>query len=476
MKKSIVFYPFLFAIYPILFFIGHNKVLFLPFSLIFCLSVTLLNLALFFGINHFVKDRHRTGFILALLIFLFYQGSITKLALAIVVSIIVCILVIAAIYFILKQKKDLSKITYILNFVSLILILMSLFALVQSRLELNNLTMPPQDKIIENEIKAAQKSKLDTQQLPDIYYIIPDEYAGAYTLNKYYNFDNKQFIDFLAQRGFYIPEKNSSNYPATSLSLNSSLNMRYLNYKINKTIKDEICIREIYDNDVIRLLRAYGYQTTIFLNEWHLSRDINNNFKKSWDNKVDTLKDSSFVAWDNLRNRSIFRFIFWDYLSKERREYKLRSFYLLNNFVKDKKQAPQFVFFHILMPHPPCLFDENGKAKWSSPKEYITTNYVGQLKYTNTLIENTVKNIQANDKNAIIIIQPDHGHRNLANLKKDEKVRYDNFIAIYMPEKYKKKAKLYPEITPVNIFRTILNPVLNINLKRLEDKNDFRHK
>ena len=47
--------------------------------------------------------------------------------------------------------------------------------------------------------------------LPDIYYIILDEYAGADSLEKNFNFDNIEFISELSQRGFFITKLFSRN-------------------------------------------------------------------------------------------------------------------------------------------------------------------------------------------------------------------------------------------------------------------------
>ncbi len=62
---------------------------------------------------------------------------------------------------------------------------------------------------------------------PDIYYLVLDGYGRGDVLQKYYGFDNAEFLDGLRQRGFYIADKSSTNYPSTVFSLPSSLNMRY---------------------------------------------------------------------------------------------------------------------------------------------------------------------------------------------------------------------------------------------------------
>src|SRR5690606_22880633 len=65
-------------------------------------------------------------------------------------------------------------------------------------------------------------------ELPDIYYIIFDEYAGHRALEREFGFNSTPFYEALRERGFTVPEPEFSNYAQTYLSLASSLNMMYL--------------------------------------------------------------------------------------------------------------------------------------------------------------------------------------------------------------------------------------------------------
>ena len=76
-----------------------------------------------------------------------------------------------------------------------------------------------------------------------------------------------------------------------------------------------------------------------------------------------------------------------------------------------ERTEPVFVFAHILIPHPPFVFDENGRCK--SEKESagysIKENYVAQIKYANKLMRELVETLLANADDPIIIIQADEG-------------------------------------------------------------------
>ena len=64
--------------------------------------------------------------------------------------------------------------------------------------------------------------------LPDIYYIIMDEYGSNQSIKEFFNYDNNDFVSYLKQKEFFVNEKSFANYPRTIQSVSSSLNMEYL--------------------------------------------------------------------------------------------------------------------------------------------------------------------------------------------------------------------------------------------------------
>jgi hypothetical protein len=135
------------------------------------------------------------------------------------------------------------------------------------------------------------------------------------------------------------------------------------------------------------------------------------------------------------------------------------------------EESPKFVYAHILIPHPPFVFSRSGvnidfpgndgaTPVGPTPKDYAT-GYRNQLDYINYRILPIVKEIQANSKNPpIIILQGDHGV---------DPRRSFILNAYYLPEGG--TAGLYPEITPVNTFRYILNEYFQGNYDLLSDVN-----
>ena len=54
---------------------------------------------------------------------------------------------------------------------------------------------------------------------PDVYYIIPDEYAGSKSLEMFWNYDNSNFTNFLIENDFYVAQDSFSNYDRTATSI-----------------------------------------------------------------------------------------------------------------------------------------------------------------------------------------------------------------------------------------------------------------
>ena len=77
------------------------------------------------------------------------------------------------------------------------------------------------------------------------------------------------------------------------------------------------------------------------------------------------------------------------------------------------KEKPTLTIGYVSCPHPPFVIDEEGGAvDYRNTSNWADKSlYLNQLKYVNACMENAVDGILQNDRNAIIIIQSDHGVR-----------------------------------------------------------------
>ena len=302
--------------------------------------------------------------------------------------------------------------------------------------------------------------------LPDIYYIILDEYAGFKSLEKNFGFDNSKFYSELSQRGFFIPSKSYSNYPFTVMSIPSSLNMQYLNFfseELGTENTDLDPIREILEkNLVMNNLSSNGYYIVSFFGGTEAIGS-----KKFVDEKI---------CGDNYYLNEAMNILTPAETYQEKRNEVLCTFDEIGN-VKERISQPMFVFAHISIPHKPFVFDENGDSQMidyndlddSTKKKF----YLQQLKFANKMTIRTIDEIFAkSETDTIIIIQSDHGERTGINWNEPTedmiKQGLNNLNAYYFPNE--KKNKLYNNISPVNTFRIIFNEYFDSDFELLDDR------
>ena len=125
-----------------------------------------------------------------------------------------------------------------------------------------------------------------------------------------------------------------------------------------------------------------------------------------------------------------------------------------------KNRDPKFVFAHIMAPHPPFVFGENGnKIYYDGNSMNRKTLFINQLKYINKRMINVLEKIlyTNNGRNKIIIIQGDHGTReivpnNIYSFKQDwVQEAFGNLNAIYFSDKIKNKKATSRLLNPQTI-------------------------
>jgi hypothetical protein len=149
-------------------------------------------------------------------------------------------------------------------------------------------------------------------------------------------------------------------------------------------------------------------------------------------------------------------------------------------------QAPTFVYAHVMIPHdflfnrygqpapPNWLLQSQDIAKGWLPENEIKLRkerYLEQILFINGKIRELVDIILSKSKiQPIVVIQGDHGFRELPFKDSKETQRFRSSIlnAYYFPDT--DYSRLYPEISPVNTFRMIFNLYFGANYDLLEDK------
>lgn len=328
---------------------------------------------------------------------------------------------------------------------------------------------------------------VDCASTPDIYYLILDAYGRADMLRELYGFDNQSFLDYLSQKGFYIASESFTNYTQTYYSIPSSLNFDFVNFPKGK-ISGQVYISNLMrENNIMRVLQQCGYITVgfksgfFFTDHPHVDLFLEPGVKL---NEIESLllADSPMDLLAKELNATLS-----EYSYAAHRQRVLYSFEQLKTLYQIPE--PTFVLAHIISPHPPFIFDQNGSPVnpprsyylgdgddyQGSLKEYIK-GYSGQLQFVNRQLEQVIESILANSPQPpIIILQGDHGPG--SRLVWDSPgqsclwERTPIMNAYYLPEGG--QDLLYPSISPVNTFRVVLNAFFGTNLPLLPDSTFF---
>jgi hypothetical protein len=231
----------------------------------------------------------------------------------------------------------------------------------------------------------------------------------------------------------------------------------------------------IENNTVIQFLKSRGY-TFVFLGSGQ-GVTQENQF-------ADRQIKCGFV--DETMGRIIQSTLLWpaadqlDIMTKDARSQRLCVFEKIAETAGTP--GPKFVFAHILAPHAPFLFDEDGNPVrfYRTGLEQTKANYIDQLILINSKIEEMVREILAESEvDPIIILQGDTGppygfEPQTAQEEPSDEIYQQNMRilnAYYLPNFGVDGP--YKGITPVNTFRLIFNFYFDTAFPLLDDQGYF---
>jgi len=485
-------HPILFAIAPILLFFSYNKGELSLGDSSFLLSLgvaVLISIALWLMLGWITHDKKRAALLVSLFAILFFSYGhvhtlINEFSFKIAGIVIGPDKLLFSIWgflflgcsiFILKAKRDWTMPTRFLNFVSALLVITSLASIIPYKIREATVTLPTGS---DTDNSAQEPGTANSDELRDVYYFIFDRYANESILKKYAGFDNREFLSFLKEKGFYVASKSAANYPRTHVSLPSSLNMEHLTTltaSIDRNSASNMPLFELIENNrVMRFLKDRGYKYIHLGDEWsgtwrNRYADIDVHYIGSFGGEFTTafLKTTLYypiakkISLGKLDDREI------------KREKILSKFEKLSEI--PEVEGPKFVFAHFLIPHEPFVFGKNGEeVSEKDDKQGSIPAYLNQLIFTNKKVEEVVTQILAKSKiTPIVVIQSDEGPFYFtagAWNKEAENIRaHARILNAYLLPGIKKTG-LYQTITPVNSFRIIFNKYFGTNYELLPDE------
>ncbi len=489
MKPPII-HPLLLAVFPILALYSQNmdKLTF---------SDTFVTLALSPGITLLVllilwlkfRNAKKIGVIVSIYLILFFSYGLivepmegwgmlfaNRLMLA-----LWTIFLVIAVYVVVRTRRDLHNMTVILNSMAVCLVVIPLIYIVIHEIGRPSLSPTHEPLIIASDSK-------ENENLPDIYYIILDGYGSSNNLDRYFGFDNSEFTQSLSDRGFFVATESKSNYRTTIHSITSSLNMEYINYladELGEHTTDERPLWQMCQNHKVwQYLKTKGYKYVHLESYWKLTgrnayADISflafpaNEFTRlvvqtTWLRAIPDITDIIFGL--SVGNRQMH----W--------KCAMTQFEHLDNVTEmNDIKRPIFVFVHVVIPHRPFVFEQDGGfitiETESSRSE--GENYINQLTFCNNRILKIIDNILSESAvPPVIILQADHGPKFVGlsdygslSINDQIEINFGILNAYYLPGD--RAALLYDSITPVNTFRLIFNTYFGEDYELLSDNSYF---
>ena len=507
--KSKKIHPFLVGIFPILIIYSQNigrveiTELFLPVIIIVGLTI-----GLYYFLKSILKNENKSAIIVTLiLITLFSYGHIYYLLSDVMIDefdigqnrylIPAFGLVLGiSIFFIIRARRVFDNATSILNVISIVFIIVAIsnVALVGAEItscdKCSNQEFFYEARDFSDYFESHEFSISENQELPDVYYLILDEYARNDALIEYHDFSNHELTEFLEKKGFHIAKNSFANYPMSVQSIPAIMNMDYINFladEIGTEVRNYKPLNGknygLYPNNmVIKNFKEMDYKIITF-NTFALHLHENPLADKTFCHRDKFLLDNRLA--DVLARTSIFGYYIERWAEGELRQATLCAFENFGN-AGNVFDEPVFVWAHVMLPHPPWIFGPNGEEITPGKPLLITDNpefrdsgwepkrqYIQQVQFANKKTIEVVENILENNRNAIIIIQGDHGTAWETNWmepsKEDAWQRLRNFDAIYFPDKDKRDL-LLDDRTLVNTFRTVFNAYYESNYELLENK------
>jgi hypothetical protein len=310
---------------------------------------------------------------------------------------------------------------------------------------------------------------------PDIYVIIPDDYARTDVLQRYFRHDNTAFVRRLQRRGFVVSEQSRSPYADSESNIAAALNMDYLSAfprVLGKTSQDVRPVKRVMeDNRASRLLGSVGYRFV------HLDTDDVTYAGGNPDIPALAPPDGFPNLW---MRKSVLRQVggalgFDQQATDERFRTGIGSVFSRLAAVP-AQPGPKFVVFHTLLPHDPYIFGAQGQRvtfPGHSDEDLASTlgraYYLRQLEFSSRRLLDSVDQILAHSKTPpVVVIQSDEGFQ--ANPEPFGEaamldIRAKGFTALYLPGRGPARVPEPPNT--VNTLRFVMNRYLGTHYDML---------
>ncbi|HEY9068835.1 MAG TPA: sulfatase-like hydrolase/transferase [Candidatus Ozemobacteraceae bacterium] len=336
---------------------------------------------------------------------------------------------------------------------------------------------------------------------PDIYCLILDAYAREDVLRDLYGFNASSFTRFLRDRGFYVADRSTANYPSTFASFLSMLEGRYIDDLLAPTLYPEDFVARMATNPTMAAFAHRGYHLKIYKSGYYYTNVSpsgvfeTNQYPQTGEFTGTIIGRTILPALASVLPSAVtksipprYRELFFPYEGhRDRIRFAFDAMPQASS-----ASAPVFAFAHLFAPHAPFVFDAQGQEieplycfsyidainiRWNRTEEEYKRAYVNQLAWLQQRVRDLVNTLLVSPSNRprVIILASDHGpgcyfrygDMNASHLKE----RFANLIAVYCQNR--RYGRLRQDLSLVNLFRSIRSEYLSEDLPPLPDRNIF---
>jgi hypothetical protein len=257
----------------------------------------------------------------------------------------------------------------------------------------------------------------------DVIVVFVDGYGSSETLRTIYGFDNDVFYQHLNEQGFEVVEDARVSYTMTYASIASMLSMDYVvpvGAAVNGNLREDLYRRLGGDNAFVELVKQAGYRYIHVESGWSGTQCGANVDQCIGAHAID--EEVSLLL-----ERTIFGRFVAEQLGHSFSIGALHTVHAMERLDLDPG-VPEFVFAHVLVPHPPLVLDRDCDVArvdsylnvWAPyigdarDQQARRAQYVEQVLCANTLLEQLLARESFRD--AVVAIVGDHGPDSMGQL------------------------------------------------------------
>jgi hypothetical protein len=319
----------------------------------------------------------------------------------------------------------------------------------------------------------------------DVYWLVFDRYGSDRAHEILFGIQN-DLTPWLREQGFTVLDDSHANYVRTVTSVATTLNMTHLEDAAGLPGPGSVDIgpvREMLQSSLVaRQFRTLGYRNYHIGSWWGPSAkdaaaDVNLNLAGAGD-FVDALVDESAVS-PAMKRLNL------DPLDDQRVRHAKHNEFGLDALAGLRDEpGPKFVFAHILLPHPPYVFDRDGRFMSAAEEAALPEpeRLERQLAYTNLRLREILGALVAlpEAQRPIIVLQADEGPWSdaYATTRRTTfdwetagadaiEAKFGILNAWFVPGG--EDLGLYPTMTSINTFPTVFGRYFGLDYELLPD-------